>query len=201
MSQPILNLDELKTLEERMTHALGEGELMRRAGSVLAEEIASVTPPSGHVVFICGPGNNGGDGFTAARVLLARGFRVTCALIGCDKPKTQDARNAYEAWEKAGGPTIADPYNAAKADTVVDALFGTGVRSALKGDFLDAALWFNERRATRISVDIPSGLNPMTGFWLGGIKGCRDAPAHCGRCGKELREGNGGGTKNDRSGL
>lgn len=48
MSQPILNLDELKTLEERMTHALGEGELMRRAGSTLAEEIASVTPPSGH---------------------------------------------------------------------------------------------------------------------------------------------------------
>ena len=96
MSQPILNLDELKTLEERMTHALGEGELMRRAGSTLAEEIASVTPPSGHVVFIFGPGNNGGDGFTAARILLARGFRVTCALIGCDKPKAQDARNAYK---------------------------------------------------------------------------------------------------------
>lgn len=173
MSQPILNLDELKTLEERMTHALGEGELMRRAGSTLAEEIASVTPPSGHVVFICGPGNNGGDGFTAARILLARGFRVTCALIGCDKPKAQDARNAYEAWEKAGGATIADPYSAAKADTVVDALFGTGARGALKGDFLDAALWFNERQATHISVDIPSGLDSMTGFWLGGIKGCR----------------------------
>ena len=68
MSQPILNLDELKTLEERMTHALGEGELMRRAGSVLAEEIASVTPPSGHVVFICGPGNNSCPRSSCARV-------------------------------------------------------------------------------------------------------------------------------------
>ena len=81
MSQPILNLDELKTLEERMTHALGEGELMRRAGSVLAEEIASVTPPSGHVVFICGPGNNGGDGFVMARVAAKEGPRSSCARL------------------------------------------------------------------------------------------------------------------------
>lgn len=173
MSQPILNLDELKTLEERMKNALGEGELMRRAGGALAEEIACVTPPSGHVVFVCGPGNNGGDGFTAARILLARGFRVTCALIGCDKPKAQDARLAFEAWEKAGGTTISDPYNADKADTVVDALLGTGARGPLAGDLLDASLWFNERQATHISVDIPSGLDPMTGLWLGGIKGCR----------------------------
>ena len=173
MSQPILNLDELKTLEERMTHALGQGELMRRAGSSLAEEIASVTPPAGHVVFICGPGNNGGDGFTAARMLLARGFRVTCALIGCEKPKADDALNAFKAWENAGGTTIADPYNAPKADTVVDALLGTGARGPLAGDLLDASLWFNERQATHVCVDIPSGLNPMTGFWFGGIKGCR----------------------------
>jgi len=173
MSQQILNLDELKTLEARYAAQLPAGELMRRAGAALAEEIAKVTPEGGHVVFACGPGNNGGDGFAAARLLKAQGFRVTCALIGCEAPKTEQARAEFAAWQSCGGLTLSDPYNAEKADTVVDALFGTGLKRALSGDFQDAALWFNERKATHVSVDIPSGLDAMTGLWVGGAKGCK----------------------------
>lgn len=173
MSQQILNLEELRTLESRYAKQLPDGELMRRAGTVLAEEIAAVTPEGGHIVFVCGPGNNGGDGFTAARLLKSRGFKVTCALIGCEKPKTADALAAFLAWESAGGLTISDPYNADKADTVVDGLLGIGINTPLRGDILDAAMWFNERQAVHISIDIPSGLNPMTGNWVGSIKGCR----------------------------
>ena len=78
----------------------------------------------------------------------------------------------FEAWTAAGGTVISDPYNADKADVVVDALFGTGLKKALCGEYLDAAMWFNERRALRIAIDIPSGLDAMTGAWTGGIRGC-----------------------------
>ncbi len=172
MAQQILNLDELATLEHRYQSQLPQAELMRRAGLAIADRIGEALEPGKHVVFICGPGNNGGDGFAAARLLLERGYRVTTALIGCDKPKADDALLMFNAYTAAGGIVISDPYNAEKADVVVDALFGTGLKKPLSGDFQDAAMWFNERQALHISVDIPSGLDPMTGNWVGGVKGC-----------------------------
>lgn len=172
MSQQILNLDDITSLEKRYAGILGESELMRRAGDAVARVIADRVKTPAHVVVICGPGNNGGDGFAAARLLLDRGYRVTVALIGCDKPRTEDALAMYEAYTAAGGKVIADPYNADKAEVVVDALFGTGLKKPLQGDYQDAAMWFNERQALHISVDIPSGLDPMTGRWVGGVKGC-----------------------------
>lgn len=172
MAQQILNLDELASLEHRYQSQLPPVELMRRAGLAITDRIGASLEPGRHVVFICGPGNNGGDGFAAARLLLDRGYRVTVALIGCDKPRTEDALAMYEAYTAAGGKVIADPYNADKAEVVVDALFGTGLKKPLQGDYQDAAMWFNERQALHISVDIPSGLDPMTGRWVGGVKGC-----------------------------
>ncbi len=173
MAQQILNLDELAALEHRYNNVLPQGELMRRAGRAVAEKILEVRPEAQHIVIICGPGNNGGDGFAAALFLKNKGKRVTCALIGCDKPRAEDARLMFDAWTAAGGTVIADPYTADKADVVVDALFGTGMKKALSGDYLDAAMWFNERRSLRVSIDIPSGLDAMTGHWAGGIKGCQ----------------------------
>ena len=172
MAQQILNLDELSALERRYNNLLPAGELMRRAGRAVAQKIIEAAPDAQHVVIICGPGNNGGDGFAAALFLKNQGKRVTCALIGCSKPKTQDALMMFEAWTAAGGTVISDPYNADKADVVVDALFGTGLKKSLCGEYLDAAMWFNERRALRIAIDIPSGLDAMTGAWTGGIRGC-----------------------------
>lgn len=54
---------------------------------------------------------------------------MTVALIGCDKPKTEDALAMYNAYVNAGGVVISDPYNADKAEVVIDALFGTGMKS------------------------------------------------------------------------
>lgn len=172
MSQQILNLDELATLEHRFKSQLPQAELMRRAGLAVASRIEGMCEPGCHVVFICGPGNNGGDGFAAARVLKEHGFEVTCCLIGCTRPKTEDAGLMFDAWTAAGGTTISDPYMAEKAEVVVDALFGTGLTKPLKGDYLDAAMWFNERQAYHVSIDVPSGIDAMTGHWVGGALGC-----------------------------
>ena len=131
MAQQILNLDELASLEHRYQSQLPAAELMRRAGLVIADRVCESLEPGKHVVFICGPGNNGGDGFAAARLLLDREYRVTVALIGCDKPKTEDALAMYNAYLNAGGAVISDPYNADKAEVVIDALFGTGMKKPL----------------------------------------------------------------------
>ena len=65
MAQQILNLDELASLEHRYQSQLPAAELMRRAGLVIADRVCESLEPGKHVVFICGPGNNGGDGFAA----------------------------------------------------------------------------------------------------------------------------------------
>ena len=56
---------------------------------------------------------------------------------------------------------------------MVDAIFGIGLERPLKDEFLDAAMWFNERRALHVSLDIPSGLNSETGTWVGDRAGCK----------------------------
>lgn len=80
-------------------------------------------------------------------------------------PKSEEAIAALAEWEKLGRTTYTDPYDTPKADIVVDAIFGIGLERPLKDEFLDAAMWFNERRALHVSLDIPSGLNSETGTW------------------------------------
>lgn len=173
MTQQILNLDELAELEHRCAGVLPEGELMRRAGAALAGVIEDATTEGDHVVIMCGPGNNGGDGFACALALRAKKRRVTVALVGCDKPRSDEALAMYNAYAAAGGELIRDPYNTDKAQVVVDCLFGTGLKKAVSGEFLDAVIWYNEREALHVSCDIPSGLDPNTGNWVGGVQGCR----------------------------
>ena len=172
MSTTLLSLEELQELEQRQQAILPEGTLMDRAGFVAANWIDDQCDACSTIVILCGPGNNGGDGFTAATHLKSRGHRVICCLIGGKKPKTEDALRAYNRWIERDGEVIEDPYLAPKANVVVDAMFGTGLTKALRGDFIDAALWFNERQALHMAIDLPSGIDAERGTWIGGIKGC-----------------------------
>ncbi len=192
MSTTLLTLEELAELEERQSGILPEGTLMDRAGFVAANWIDDQCDAASTIVILCGPGNNGGDGFTAALHLKSRGHNVTCVLVGCTKPKTADALRAYNKWLEKDGIVIEDPYMAPKADVVVDAMFGTGIKKAISGDFIDAALWFNERQALHMSIDVPSGLDAEKGTWVGGIKGCiADMPLNlsCAKAGCVMNEG------------
>ena len=175
MSLTILAADDLQALETRAANQLGADTLMRRAGAAAAELILSRLSALGdgrRVTILVGPGNNGGDGLACACELREKGADVTVVLPGGHRPTSALALGQLERWTAAGGTTTDDPYMTEKADCVVDALFGTGLTKPITGDWLDAVLWFNERRALKVSLDIPSGLNPATGRWIGTYPGC-----------------------------
>lgn len=173
MSQTLLALDGLRALEEKYNRLLGPSVLMDRAGKAAADYIAGLIEAPVQVTVLCGPGNNGGDGYVCAKALKEKGYSVICVAVGGVEPKTAEARAARDAWVAEGGMIFEDPYATPKAAVVVDAIFGVGMDKPLKDDYLDAAMWFNERQAIHVSIDIPSGLNCETGTWVGNRAGCR----------------------------
>ena len=118
-------------------------------------------------VIYCGPGNNGGDGIAAARLLLKEGWQVKCVLVGKREKMTEDSREMERRLIEAGGaledfdPENWDQY--VGCDVAVDALFGIGLNSALRPDAAEAvkrmgfAQWI-------VSADIPSGVHADTGM-------------------------------------
>ena len=176
MSLTILTADELQNLEMRAANQLGADTLMKRAGAAAAELIMKRLEDAGveqrRVTLLVGPGNNGGDALACACELREKGAVVNVVLPGGRRPTSALALARLERWTQAGGTTYDDPYMTEKADCVVDGLFGTGLAKPITGDYLDAVLWFNERQALKVSLDIPSGLNPVTGHWTGSYPGC-----------------------------
>lgn len=176
MSFTILTADELQNLEMRAANQLGADTLMKRAGAAAAELIMKRLEDAGveqrRVTLLVGPGNNGGDALACACELREKGAVVNVVLPGGRRPTSALALAQLERWTQAGGTTYDDPYMTEKADCVVDGLFGTGLAKPITGDYLDAVLWFNERQALKVSLDIPSGLNPVTGHWTGSYPGC-----------------------------
>ena len=139
--------------------------LMENAGRAVADAIVRRwgTRP---VSVLCGPGNNGGDGFVAARLLADAGWPVRLGLMGARERLKGDAAAVAARWEGA-----IEPLDLALLDgepLVVDALFGAGLARPLGG----AALALAEASAARglpcVSVDIPSGIHGDTGAVLGG---------------------------------
>lgn len=176
MSLTILTADELQNLEMRAANQLGADTLMKRAGAAAAELIMKRLEDAGveqrRVTLLVGPGNNGGDALACACELREKGAVVNVVLPGGRRPTSALALAQLERWTQASGTTYDDPYMTEKADCVVDGLFGTGLAKPITGDYLDAVLWFNERQALKVSLDIPSGLNPVTGHWTGSYPGC-----------------------------
>lgn len=176
MSLTILTADELQNLEMRAANQLGADTLMKRAGAAAAELIMKRLEDAGveqrRVTLLVGPGNNGGDALACACELREKGAVVNVVLPGGRRPTSALALAQLERWTQADGTTYDDPYMTEKADCVVDGLFGTGLAKPITGDYLDAVLWFNERQALKVSLDIPSGLNPVTGHWTGSYPGC-----------------------------
>src|SRR6476469_3498367 len=111
-------------------------ELMARAGAAVADEAARLSLPSSRqtprIAVLCGPGNNGGDGYVAARLLAARGFGVRCFALGDPARLRGDAARAAAEWTGAREPIEA--LDLAGFDIVIDGLFGAGLGRDLDGE-------------------------------------------------------------------
>jgi NAD(P)H-hydrate epimerase len=141
--------------------------LMENAGRAVAREARSLLGAGRRVAVLCGPGNNGGDGFVAARYLGEGGAAVHVALLGERTALKGDAAVMAQRW----GGDVAPLTRAAieEADVVVDALFGAGLARPLSGAAAEVVEALNASPVRVLAVDVPSGLDGSTGQALGPV--------------------------------
>lgn len=140
-------------------------DLMERAGRAVAIAVERRATKGATIVILCGPGNNGGDGFVAARYLDAWGFAVRAA---CLVPAGQLRGDAAEMARRFTGDVAAVNAEVLDgADLVVDAMFGAGLTRPLDGAAADNIRAIGERGLAVIAVDVPSGLDGETGSAAG----------------------------------
>jgi NAD(P)H-hydrate epimerase len=136
--------------------------LMETAGRAVADAAAELAGRTGAAIAVaCGPGNNGGDGFVAARLLREKGYRVRLGLLGAREALEGDAADMATRWGAAIEPLT--PATLAGADVIVDALFGAGLSRPLEGMAADVVGAINACAKPVVAVDVPSGLDGTTG--------------------------------------
>src|SRR5262252_2944757 len=134
--------------------------LIENAGRAVADTVMARWPPC-RVLVLCGPGNNGGDGFVAARHLAAAGWPVRLALLGKREKIVRDAAHHAALWSEPVLPLNAKLLDG--ADLVIDAIFGAGLSRPVEGDARAAIETMASRRLPVVAVDVPSGLDGGTG--------------------------------------
>lgn len=153
--RPVVTADEYRRIDRAYKGDLDVA--MDRAGHAVA--LAAVRAGAGYgkkVAVLAGPGNNGGDGYVAARYLAGRGVAVTVLALG--PPRTPEAKRAAES-ARAVGVRVTAFAQPMEEDVVIDALFGGGVRGGLPAEVLP---WIDSP-APVVAVDFPTGLDPNSG--------------------------------------
>jgi hydroxyethylthiazole kinase-like uncharacterized protein yjeF len=162
MTDAILTVAQMRQAEQALIDGgTSVDALMQRAGRGAAEwvwRIAAGRP----VTVLCGPGNNGGDGYVIAETLRARGLEVR--VVAPIEPATDAARNARAAW-RGDVTTQADPAHGA---ALVDCLFGSGLSRPLSDELAALLAALAKRHDATVAVDLPSGVDSDTGQPLGG---------------------------------
>jgi len=138
--------------------------MMEQAGAAVAVAVGERWPMQ-PVTILCGPGNNGGDGFVVARHLKAAGWPVQVALLGARETLTGEAAHAAALWNGGLAPFL--PESLDGAGIVVDAIFGAGLARPLDGQALLLVEALQCRKLPVCAVDVPSGLDGASGIVRG----------------------------------
>lgn len=135
--------------------------LMENAGHAVAQEVIRRFPDRECVAVLCGPGNNGGDGFVAARHLQDHGYKVKLGFDGDVERLPGDARNMAKCF--AGTRAHLGAEILTGADVIVDALFGAGLARPIEGKLAGLIAHANDSGLPIVAVDVPSGIDGTTG--------------------------------------
>jgi NAD(P)H-hydrate epimerase len=176
----ILNADQMREADRRTIQDIGIASLvlMENAGRQVVAAVESLYPDLAErrIAIVCGKGNNGGDGFVAARTLQQRGFDVSVFVIGSVGEVKGDARTNLEILGRIGQPVVevadetAWELHGAEItghDLIIDALFGTGLTTPLSGFYETVVADINEAGVPIVAIDIPSGMSADTPDLIG----------------------------------
>ncbi|MEZ5939212.1 MAG: NAD(P)H-hydrate dehydratase [Hyphomonadaceae bacterium] len=154
--QPVLTCDQVRECEQRAAQSgVSLQGMMERAGAACAA-LVQAELPEGPVAVLCGPGNNGGDGYVAARLLAEAGREVRVFELapgGTLPPEAAVASSAWGGVREPLGAFVPEP-----GEVVIDALFGAGLSRPLEGDAAEAVRRLNGSGAPVVAVDVPSGV-------------------------------------------
>jgi len=169
-----ISADEMHAIELNCSSlGIGAAQLMENAGSAVANFIKE-NFKKGNILFFCGTGNNGGDGFVAAR-MLSRDYNVEIIIVGKEEIKQGPALSNFHAVSKS--PFVKIHYYIdldkeevdsiiKKSDLIVDAIFGTGFRGELKGIYKEAVLAINNSGKKVVAIDVPSGFSKESKLYV-----------------------------------
>lgn len=162
--RPILTSERMRAAEKAaIDGGTSVEQLMERAGAGLAEAVYRFAGPLSALI-VCGPGNNGGDGYVAARNLTERGVQVRVAALA--EPKSDAAKWARSQWsgevERLSSETRGEPL-------IIDALFGTGLTRGLDDDVSLLLSELVHEAVVAVACDLPSGVNSDSGELLSPI--------------------------------
>jgi NAD(P)H-hydrate epimerase len=168
--------DQMYRIEESGHTGIGMKRflMMENAGHGISDLVASKFKKLAgkKIVALCGTGNNGGDGFVAARHLSGRRAKVTVVLLGSPSEiKSEEARLNWGIIEKMDsveiifGKQVTDEIKKRilSSNIILDGIFGTGIKRAIGEPHASAILFTNKSKAYVLAIDVPSGLDPNTG--------------------------------------
>ena len=160
---PLHDVESTRALEREALKDLPAGALMDRAGFAVARLTLALAPHASAVEVWAGPGNNGGDGWAAARHLVLAGKQVRVTQLGQVASLPAEARQAREQALSAGVLSVAMGEVPGPAEICIDALLGIGSARSPQGEMLEAIRRINAAAGTVLAVDVPSGLHADTG--------------------------------------
>lgn len=172
----LLTVGEMYDADRRTIEGGRSGwRLMQEAGAAVADQALAMTDRGSLVVVLCGPGNNGGDGFVAASVLARFGRRVRVCLLGMAQTLKGDAALARDLWLESPGASIETLEERCldDADYVIDALFGAGLNRAPEGAAASVLKAVKGRGLPCLAVDVPSGVDGNSGMAWEGTPECQ----------------------------
>lgn len=151
-------------------YGIPELVLMENAGRAVANVVQREFPDRGSIAVFCGGGNNGGDGFVAARHLISAGKKVTTYLLKNKNEYSGSARINLDSLSKISKDVKrlrSNFSNYQKSELVVDSIFGTGLKREIKGPYRKIIETINSLETPKVAVDLPSGIDADKGIPLG----------------------------------